>query len=123
MNYRQKTINTYKLQAKELASYYAGIGDRQPDVVLVFCFLDKTNPKVIEIGCGGGRETPEIMKYTKDYTGMDVSAAMIDLARQANPGVRYEVGDIATYAFPKGIDAVFAFASLLHSSRSEIKKA
>ena len=120
MNDRQQTIAVYDNKAKELADYFNGIGRRKTDIDKALSFINKPNPKVIEIGCGNGRDAEEILKHTNDYVGMDVSTGMIALAKKAIPTATFEVADIATYNFPPNTDIIFSFASLLHSDKHEV---
>lgn len=121
MNDRERTIDTYRKSAAALAAHFNAIGSRKADIDRAFSFLRKQNPKVIEIGCGNGRDAETILAHALDYAGFDVSEEMIELARARNPTGRFEVADLATYTFPEGTDLVFAFASLLHSCREEVR--
>jgi SAM-dependent methyltransferase len=76
---------------------------------------------VLEIGCGNGRDAVAILEKTKNYIGIDLSEELIKLARlKAQTGV-FEVADVEEYSFPKNLDIIFSFASLLHSSKEELK--
>ena len=45
---------------------------------------------------------------------------MVRLAQEKVPGSRFEVHDIETYEFPKNLDVIFAFASLIHVPRESL---
>ena len=50
--------------------------------------------KVLEIGCGEGDTAQHLTdKYGFDVTGMDISLAMIDKAKEAHPGIEFMYGD------------------------------
>lgn len=115
------TENTYDKAARGYAEKFKDIGVGTDDVDMAFSFVSKENPFVLEIGCGGGREADYILTKTDTYVGMDISTGMLEIARETLPDAHFEKADIASYQFPKGIDIVFAFASLLHSSREELK--
>ena len=76
-------------------------------------------PRVLEIGCGDGRDAKEIIKHVSWYKGVDVSEELVKLARDYVPEADFEVADAVTYHYPKDIDVVLAFASFLHLDRDE----
>ena len=48
---------------------------------------------VADVGCGPGHVTAHLNKLGVDAFGIDLSPAMLDLARRDHPGLRFEVGD------------------------------
>lgn len=118
---KRRTIQTYQDKATELAAYFDTVGLREPDIARAFSFISSKNPRVVEIGCGNGRDAAIILKYTKNYLGFDISEGMIKLARKSNPSGSFIVADVENYDFEKNIDIVFTFASLLHSPRESVK--
>lgn len=121
MNKKEQTVDTYNKTALRMAEKFRNIGARTDDVEKAFRFAGKTNPVVLEIGCGDGRDAKEILKRTDKYLGIDISKSMIDIARQYVPGATFAVADVESYAFPDGLDLIFSFASLLHSDRESVK--
>jgi trans-aconitate 2-methyltransferase len=68
----------------------------------------------VDIGCGPGNST-ELLQARfpgATVTGLDSSADMIEAARKRLPGIRFELGDIATWQDPGPFDVIFANASL-----------
>lgn len=121
-NLRQMTIDTYNNSAAELAEYFRGIGPREKYIDIAFALADDPeSPKVLEIGCGDGRDAKAIVSRTSNYTGVDISEELIKIARTHVPEGRFEVADAASYEFPEKLDIVFAFASLLHLNKSELR--
>lgn len=118
---KTQTINTYNKSALAHAKKFNDMGARVDDIKKTFSYIKKQNPKTVEIGCGSGRDAKEIVKYTNDFIGIDLSAEMIKLARESVPGVKFELADLETYNFPKNTDVCFSFASILHSDRESIK--
>lgn len=120
MNAKQKTIETYNQTATQMAEKFRGIGARVSDIERAFSILDKSNPSVLEIGCGDGRDAKEIVIRTDEYLGIDVSSSMIELAQTHAPETTFQVADVETFEFPAGLDIIFAFASLLHSDKTAV---
>jgi SAM-dependent methyltransferase len=120
-DWKQKTVDTYNKSAVELAEYFKGIGPRVKDIEKAFELAgNRQNPNVLEIGCGDGRDAKEIVKYTTNYIGFDISSELIKIARGHAPGVSFEVADAVSYKYPKDLDVVFAFAALLHLDKYEV---
>lgn len=121
MDKKSQTIKTYNDSADALAKKFDNLGARVSDIEETFALVNKENPKVLEIGCGNGRDAEEITKRTNDYLGLDVSEKLIDLARIKVPQAQFEVADIVSFEFPKNLDIVFAFASLIHITKQEFE--
>jgi ubiquinone/menaquinone biosynthesis C-methylase UbiE len=122
MDKKQKTIQTYNNQVAQFVDKFNSIGALVEDVKLAFSHIHVSNPNVLEIGCGNGRDAKEIVKYTKDYLGMDASEKLIDEARKKTPSTKFEVADFENFEFPINLDIIFAFASLLHADKDNFKK-
>jgi SAM-dependent methyltransferase len=121
-DWRKVTVDTYNKSAKELAEYFRGIGPRTDDINKAFELAGNPyEPKVLEIGCGDGRDAREIVAHTPNYVGFDISEELIKLARQHVPDGKFEVADALSYPYPENtLDVVFAFASLLHLDKAEV---
>lgn len=119
---KQETIDTYDQSAEALAEYFVGIGARTQDIQLGIDFLgNKENIHAVELGCGDGRDAAEIVQRVVKYNGMDISEGMLRVARRRLPDIDFMQADVANYVFPKDIDIVYAFASLLHSPKEEVQ--
>jgi SAM-dependent methyltransferase len=121
MDKKTQTVQTYNQSAKELAKKFDDLGARVSDIEEGFRLVNKENPKVLEIGCGNGRDAEEIIKKTNDYLGIDISEELIKLAREKVPEGHFEIADTVFFDFPAGLDIVFAFASLIHITKEEFK--
>lgn len=97
-----------------MAEKFNGLGPRIHDIDETFRIVPKKNPRVVEIGCGNGRDAEEICKRTSDYLGIDVTETFIEMARRKAPNGAFKVADVEDFVFPDKIDIVFAFASLIH---------
>jgi SAM-dependent methyltransferase len=70
---------------------------------------------VADVGCGPGHVTAYLRKLGADAFGIDLSPAMIDLARREHPGVRFEVASMTDLQLAEGsIAGLVAFWSLIH---------
>ena len=122
-NWQDTTTKTYDNSAEDLAEYFKGIGPRKIYIDFAFKLInDKKNAKVVEIGCGDGRDAVEIVKRTGEFEGFDPSAGMINLAKKRLPDASFVVADALSYDYPDQVDIIFAFASLLHVDRDDLRK-
>ena len=121
MDWQKLTIKTYDDSAPALAEYFKGIGSRVKDIEIG---LQKSpaRDKVVEIGCGDGRDAVEIVKRVTYYEGFDPSIEMLKIARKKVPKGSFVLADALSYQYPGKLDIVYAFASLLHSPKDEIKQ-
>ena len=121
-DWKQRNIDTYNKSAKELAEYFRGIGPRVKYIELAFTAAgNPKNARVLEIGCGDGRDAKEIVKRAGWYLGFDISEELIKLAKEHVPQAEFAVADAATFDYPAKLDIVFAFASLLHLDKNEVR--
>ena len=70
---------------------------------------------VADIGCGAGRVTAHLTGLGLSASGIDLSPQMIATARQAYPGLRFEVGSMLALDRPDGaLGGVLAWYSTIH---------
>ena len=67
---------------------------------------------VLDLGCGGGALTEQLVQAGYDVCGMDADAAQLTLARQRCPNVRFFQGDATDFTLETPVDAVFSNAVL-----------
>ncbi len=119
---RAKTLDAYNNSAKELAEYFAGIGSREKCVNIAMSTNGLKNPKVLEIGCGDGRDAEAIVSVSSSYLGFDISKEMIAIAKNKVPEGEFVVADAVDFDYGENqYDIVFAFASLLHLDMEEVE--
>jgi ubiquinone/menaquinone biosynthesis C-methylase UbiE len=86
--------------------------------------------KVLDVGCGGGRDALLLKSEGYQYVGVDLSAEMLAQAKELIPDADFRQMDMYSLDFPAGsFDGFWAAASLLHipkrnvtSALSEIKR-
>src|SRR3954447_25914601 len=93
------TTDAYDAAAELYAEFARDALDGQPldrAVLAAFAELVRTTAPglVAEQGCGPGQTTAHLRNLGLDVLGVDVSPAMIALARAAYPGLRFEVSDM-----------------------------
>jgi trans-aconitate methyltransferase len=123
MDWDAKTIATYDNSAEALAEYFKGIGARVTDIELGLSLASAVKKaKVVEIGCGDGRDAVEIIKRVGWYEGFDPSKSLLEIAKQRLPEGSFVLADALSYNYPPNTDVIYAFASLLHVNKTNMPK-
>lgn len=103
-----------------IARYYDwAIGDFADDIVLYLEMARRLPAPVLELAVGTGRVAVPLATAGLHVTGVDSSAAMLDLARakaaQAGVSLRLEQADLCHYAFTERFGLIYcASDSFLH---------
>lgn len=123
MSWHDKNIEVYNRAAPELAAYFSGIGPRVAHINRAYDLAGVTeNARVVEIGCGDGRDAEVITKRSAWYEGVDPSSGLLAIARRRLPDASFVEADAMSYSYPKNIDFIFAFASLLHVPKNDLQE-
>ncbi len=76
---------------------------------------------IIDLGCGSGRDSRWFTQNGYEVTGIDISPAMIGLARAANPKATFLVKSFYDLSFPpESFDGFWCACSLIHIPRAKI---
>ncbi|MFE3187471.1 class I SAM-dependent methyltransferase [Nocardia sp. NPDC059240] len=98
--------------------------DETPDeraVLASFADLVRGRGEVADVGCGTGRIAGHLSRLGVDVFGIDLSPAMIEVARRDHPGIRFEVGSMTELALPDAsVAGLLAWYSLIHIPDDEI---
>jgi SAM-dependent methyltransferase len=71
---------------------------------------------VADIGCGPGHVTAHLHALGAAIFGIDLSPAMVDLARRAHPGLRFEEGSMTALDLADGtLGGILASYSVIHT--------
>ncbi|GAA4848781.1 class I SAM-dependent methyltransferase [Saccharopolyspora rosea] len=92
-------------------------------VLAAFAELARTTGAgpVAELGCGPGRVTAHLRDLGLDVFGVDLSPVMIDLARQAHPDLRFEVGSMDSLDLADGeLHGIVSWYSVIHIPPREL---
>ena len=76
---------------------------------------------VADIGCGPGHVGRHLYERGVRICGLDLSAQMVERARQLNPGIEFMRGDMRALSVPDGAWAgIVAFYSIIHVPRDQV---
>src|SRR5216683_5778127 len=79
-----------------------------------FELLRRAGLRTLDLGCGEGRVSRDLGARGHTVTGLDASASLLRLARQADPDGCYVLADASFLPFaPEAFDLVVAYNSLM----------
>lgn len=85
------------------------------DLINDFSTLLKPNSKVLDLGCGSGRDTNELSKKGHQVVGLDASEKLIDYAKNKFPQITFQVGNLLNIPLPdNSFDGIWCHAVILH---------
>lgn len=84
----------------------------------------KDSGLVCDLGCGPGHVTKFLSELGVTVCGIDLSPEMIERARQLNPGIDFQTGNmLALEIEDETFAGIVAFYSIVNLSREEVKQA
>jgi ubiquinone/menaquinone biosynthesis C-methylase UbiE len=121
MKYLKNTIKSYDEQWRWHSKKFDGY-DLRPDL-LKFLGLLK-GKKVLDFGCGNGRDLDFLSRYSLDLTGIDYSDKMLAISRNRVKSAKIiKMNFLGKIKFPDSkFDGICASASLLHVPKKSIGK-
>jgi SAM-dependent methyltransferase len=91
------------------------------DLTLIERYLVGAPGPVLDLGCGPGHLTAHLHDAGCDVTGIDLVPEFIAHARQAYPGVAFEVGSLAAPGPPDAsVAGVLSWYSLIHVDPADL---
>ncbi|WP_370409822.1 class I SAM-dependent methyltransferase [Streptomyces fradiae] len=122
------TRTSYDTVAADYADLVRGLLDRTPyERAMLALFADAVRASgggpVADLGCGPGRITAHLGGLGLDVLGIDLSPAMIGVARREHPGIDFRVGSMTELDLPDGSMAgLVAWYSLIHVPDAELDR-
>ena len=111
----QSTINFYKDNARQVAERYESVVS---DLSKHFSDAFKTGRKVLDIGCGSGRDLSVLYKLGYDIFGVDPTSEFVELAQEIHLELKNRIVQGAlpdlTVPFDGEFDGVLCSAVLMH---------
>jgi ubiquinone/menaquinone biosynthesis C-methylase UbiE len=78
--------------------------------------------KVLDIGCGAGRDAAIFVEDNFEYTGIDASSGMLKVAAELVPTAVFKQMDFYTLEFSENsFDGFWAAASFLHVPKKDVR--
>jgi SAM-dependent methyltransferase len=117
----------YDAVAREYAERFADELWHKPlDRELLTRFADDVRGRgmVYDLGCGPGQTTAFLHGFGVEVRGLDLSPELVREARERNPGVVFEQGDmLALPILDAALAGVTAFYAIVHFSKDDLQRA
>ncbi|MEV0224472.1 methyltransferase domain-containing protein [Streptomyces sp. NPDC050704] len=120
-DFLRTTRTAYDSVAVQYAELFAnGLEDQPLDRAMLAAFADLVRAggggPVADIGCGPGHVTALLHSLGLDAFGIDLSAEMVALAREAHSGIRFDQGSMTALGLEDGsLGGVLARYSIIHT--------
>jgi ADP-ribose pyrophosphatase YjhB (NUDIX family) len=119
-----ETIQTYDRIASAFADRNFNLpldAEREEFACAVIGNAPASRFRVLDAGCGPGRDSKWFHARGFQTVGVDLAAGMLAEARRRAPGVDFRQADLRSLDFPDGyFDGIWCSASLLHLPRSDV---
>lgn len=113
MHHKAATKKSYENTAHQFAVNVANLTPLES--IERFCKLLPPKAKILDIGCGSGRDAKVLSEKGLDVLGIDYSTNLLNIAKETAPKATFELMDIEEISFPKGsFDGVWAASSFCH---------
>ncbi|MER6404627.1 methyltransferase domain-containing protein [Streptomyces viridosporus] len=113
----------YDAVAEQYAAHFRDVHAAQPldrGVLAGFAELVGKGGRVADLGCGPGGVTAHLASLGLSVFGLDLSAAMVGIARRENPDLRFEQGSMLDLDLPDGsLAGAVSWYSTVHTPHEE----
>lgn len=118
---KKSVIDDYDDIAKE---YTEEFFEDTSDNKYIDIFLESLDgTKVLDVGCGNGRDCKYIAEKGFDINGIDLSIGMLNIAKEKVPNGKFEVMDITDITYSDNLyDGIISNCSLFHIPVEELPK-
>ena len=117
------TLNYYETDSKNLSLKYENADVSEIQELLVTTFEKKA--KLLEIGCGSGRDASFMTKKGFNVIAIDGSKNMIDEAKKIHPELSNTLFHKTlpnNLKFDTKFDSIYSIATLMHLSKDDLEK-
>lgn len=119
--YKRITADSYNRHAASHAKRFEGLFDLQRRDEFKLFMQCLKGRRVLDLGCGAGEHAAYFAGKGLDVTAIDISPAMIVLAKERSPALDARVMDMERLDFPANtFDGVWAVTSLLHLPKKNV---
>lgn len=115
----RSTIDYYNRIADSY--YWTTVGIDMSKLRNAFAAYLPSEARVIDLGCGSGRDVMAFGDMGHEASGLDASKELVELAKERLE-VKASVGDMVTWRASEPYDGIWCCASLIHLNEEEKKR-
>lgn len=110
------TRDSYDRLAVAYANHFHdGFAGKPVELSVLSLFASVVDGPVLEVGCGTGLTTRELVGHGLDVSGVDLSPGMLEVARTSFPQLEFTVGSMLALPYATAsFNGVVAFYSTIH---------
>lgn len=118
---KKGVIDDYDDIAREYAEEF--FNDTSDNQYIDYFLQSLEGTKILDVGCGNGKDCKYISQKGFDINGIDLSVGMLEIAKERVPEGKFEVMDIANITYPdNSYDGIISNCSLFHVPTEELPK-
>jgi ubiquinone/menaquinone biosynthesis C-methylase UbiE len=115
-----KTIKIYEELAEDYYKTHFNINEIKN--IADFFIQNLKGQKILDIGCGPGRDAKYFSEQGLEVTGIDLTSNFVKMASQNVPNAEFMQMDMRNLDFPENtFDGIWACASFLHVPKEDAK--
>ncbi len=119
--WKKVTLQNYNIYAKDFDTFATTYRGKLKNWVEDFANQFKKGARILDVGCGSGRDALFLSQKGLTITGIDFSKELIQIAREKVPQATFLVMDFEKLTFSNNsFDGIWANASLLHMPRKKL---
>jgi len=117
----KETISRYNRISEEYHKKYGYLPESEKNFLRRFFeLIDKKKPKILDTGCGTGRDLSFLENFESELYGIDLSDGMLNIAKKNLTKTSLIKGDYRHLPFKENsFDGILNIASLVHLPHSE----
>lgn len=118
---KKTVIDDYDDIAEEYAQEF--FGDTSDEKYIDIFLQSLEGKKVLDVGCGNGRDCKYIAEKGFEINGIDLSVGMLKIAKERIPEGNFEVMDMTNMTYPENsYDGIVSNCSLFHVPIEELPR-
>ncbi len=126
MNSRKQIVETYNTVAEDYAiERWDELSNKHIDRLLLkeFAASNKDKGLCADFGCGPGQTTRFLYENgLTNIVGIDLSPAMVNVARRLSPQIEFQTGDLLDIAYPPAhLGSALAFYAIVHFNPDQVR--
>ena len=121
-NRNKSAVKIYDSVALDYVKNFSEMSTEELEFRNAFLKRLKRGAHIVDLGCGAGDASNYFVEHGMESEGVDLSKAMIGIAKENYPDIHFTIADIRKFMPTQKANAVWASYSLFHFEQSEFEK-